>query len=82
MPRPTNDINAAFDELEESLRQLQWAAKAMEENQHAWPAVLSARISSARTVAQLLRRDLLNASAGGEQAGLDQRADVRASGMV
>ncbi len=61
MPRPTDDINAAFDELEESLRQLQWTAKAMEETAHAWPAVLSARISSARTVAQFLRRDLLNA---------------------
>ena len=60
MPRSTNDINAAFDELEESLRQLQWVAKAMEENQHVWPAVLSARISSARTVAQLLRRDMLS----------------------
>ena len=61
MPRTINDIDAAFDELEESLRQLQWAAKAMEESAHVWPAVLSARVSSARTVAQLLRRDVLNA---------------------
>jgi hypothetical protein len=63
MPRPSNDIDAAFDELEESLRQLQWAAKAMEESAHVWPAALSARISSARTVAQLLRRDLLSSGA-------------------
>ena len=61
MPRTINDIDAAFDELEESLRQLQWAAKAMEESAHVWPAVLSARVSSARTVAQMLRRDVLNA---------------------
>jgi hypothetical protein len=61
MPRPrTDDISAAFDELEELLRQLQWAAKAMEESSHVWPAVLSARLSSARTMAQLLRYDLLN----------------------
>lgn len=60
MPRHANDIDAAFDELEESLRQLQWAAKAMEESAHVWPAGLSARISSVRTVARLLRRDLLN----------------------
>lgn len=59
--RHTDDIDAAFDELEELLRQLQWAAKAMEENAHVWPAVLSARVSSARTVAQLLRRGLLGA---------------------
>jgi hypothetical protein len=58
--RSTDDIGAAFDELEELLRQLQWAAKAMEENAHVWPAVLSARISSARTMAKLLRRDLLS----------------------
>ena len=58
--RHTNDIGAAFDELEELLRQLQWTAKAMEESAHVWPAVMSARVSSARTVAQLLRRDLLN----------------------
>lgn len=61
MPRTINDIDATFDELEESLRQLQWAAKAMEESAHIWPAVLSARVSSVRTVAQLLRRDVLNA---------------------
>ena len=60
MPRRTDDISAAFDELEELLRQVQWVAKAMEENAHVWPAMLSARVSSARTVAQLLRRDLLS----------------------
>jgi len=59
--RHADDIDAAFDELEELLRQLQWAAKAMEQNSHIWPGVLSARVSSARTVAQLLRRDLLSA---------------------
>jgi len=59
--RHTDDIDAAFDELEELLRQLQWAAKAMEENAHVGPALLSARVSSARTVAQLLRRGLLSA---------------------
>ena len=61
MPRQTDDIGAAFDELEESLRLLQWAAKAMEESAHVSPAVLSARASYARTMAQLLRRDLLDA---------------------
>jgi len=59
MPRQTDDIGAAFDELEESLRQLQWAAKVMEDSARVSPAVLSARVSYARTVAQLLRRDLL-----------------------
>ena len=58
--RHTDDIDAAFDELEELLRQLQWAAKAMEDNTHVWPAVFSARVSSARTMAQLLRRGLLS----------------------
>jgi len=58
--RHTDEIDATFDELEELLRQLQWAAKAMEENANVCPAVLSARISSVRTVAQLLRRDLLS----------------------
>ena len=61
MPRRTDDIDAAFDELEESLRQLQWTAKMMEESAHVSPAVLSARVSYARTMAQLLRRDLLDA---------------------
>ena len=58
--RHTDDIDAAFDELEELLRQLQWAAKAMEEDRQVRP-VLSARVSSARTVTQLLRRGLLSA---------------------
>lgn len=57
--RQPDDIGAAFDELEELLRQLQWAAKTMEQSAHVWPAALSARVSSARTVTQLLRRDLL-----------------------
>ena len=61
MPRQTNEIGAAFDELEESLRQLQWTARLMEESAHVSPAVLSARVSYARTVAQLLRCDLLDA---------------------
>lgn len=61
MPRRTDDIDAAFDELEESLRQLQWEAKAMEERSHVLPALLSARVSYARSMAQLLRRDLLDA---------------------
>jgi hypothetical protein len=62
MSRPhTDDVDAAFDELEELLRELKWAAKAMEESAHVWPAVLSPRISSARTVARLLRRDLRSA---------------------
>ena len=61
MPRQTNDIGAVFDELEESLRQLQWAAKAVEESAHVPPSVLSARVSYARTVTQLLRRDVMNA---------------------
>jgi hypothetical protein len=61
MSRRTDDIDAAFDELEESLRQLHWAAKAMEETAHVSVAVLSARVSYARTMAQLLRRDLLDA---------------------
>ena len=58
--RHTDDIDAAFDELEELLRQLQWAAKAMEEDRQV-RSVLSARVSSARTVTQLLRRGLLSA---------------------
>jgi hypothetical protein len=62
MPRhPTDDIGAAFDELEELLRQVQWTAKVMEEQAHIWPAALSARISSARTFARLLRHDLMSA---------------------
>jgi len=61
MSRRTDDIDAAFDELEESLRQLHWAAKAMEESARVPPALLSARVSYARTMAQLLRRDLLDA---------------------
>jgi len=61
MPRRMDDIDAAFDELEESLRQLQWAARMMEESAQVSPAVLSARVSYARTMAQLLRRDLLDA---------------------
>jgi len=59
--RHTDDIDAAFDELEELLRQLQWAAKAMEENAQVRPPLLSARVSSARTMAQLLRRGVLSA---------------------
>ncbi|HUJ85698.1 MAG TPA: hypothetical protein VLX30_02475 [Burkholderiales bacterium] len=55
-----NDIGAAFDELEELLRQLQWTARAMEESAHVWPSVLSARVSAARTIAQLLRRDVVS----------------------
>ena len=58
--RHTDDIDAAFDELEELLRQLQWAAKAMEDDARVGPALLSARVSSARTMAQLLRRGLLS----------------------
>lgn len=60
LKRQTDDIDAAFDELEELLRQLQWGVKTMEESAHIWPAALSARVSAARTVAQLLRRGLLS----------------------
>ena len=58
--RHKDDMDAAFDELEELLRQLQWAAKVMEEDRHVRP-LLSARVSSARTMAQLLRRGLPSA---------------------
>jgi len=61
VPGRTSDIGAVFDELEESLRQLQWAAKAVEESARVPSSVLSARVSYARTVTQLLRRDVLNA---------------------